>query len=56
MTPTKENVMTRTTTLALATLIAALSLSACTSMGHMKKNDIPTDQNPAHDMHKTPGK
>ena len=39
-----------TTALVLA---AAFALSGCSGM--MKKGDIPTDQNPAHDMHKSQG-
>jgi type IV pilus biogenesis protein CpaD/CtpE len=39
----------------VVTVAAALAISGCADMGHMKKSDIPTDQNPAHDMHKTPG-
>lgn len=34
---------------------ASVLITACADMGHMRKSDIPTDQNPAHDMHKTQG-
>jgi hypothetical protein len=55
----KAEIMTRTHTLKIMSfalsLAAAVAVSGCADMGHMKKKDIPTDQNPAHDMHKTPG-
>ena len=33
-----------------------LGLTGCAGLAHVKNNDIPTDQKPAHAMHRTPGK
>ena len=42
-------------TAVIVSFAAALALTACSSMPGMHKGDIPTDQNPAHDMHKSQG-
>ncbi len=47
--------MTRTPKLLAAMIGLAFALTACSSMPGMHKGDIPTDQNPAHDMHKSQG-
>ncbi len=45
----------RTVATTVIAVAAALALSACSGMPGMHKGDIPTDQNPAHDMHKSQG-
>ena len=45
----------KTLTTALIGFAVTLALTACSSMPGMHKGDIPTDQNHAHDFHKSQG-
>lgn len=47
--------MTRTPKLMAAMIGLAFALAACSTTPGMHKGDIPTDQNRAHDFHKSQG-